>query len=93
MVLLRLVNLALQRVPKMVRDDRGATALTIFGQILPLLAQERLRFAVLLASAKHYYPFRPSSALYKIPMVTASCYSAHAWTSGAGLSMVLCWTP
>ena len=47
MVLLRLVNLALQRVPKMVRDDRGATALTIFGQILPLLAQERLRCATL----------------------------------------------
>ena len=44
-MLLRLVNLALQRVPKMVRDDRGATALTIFGQILPLLAQERLRCA------------------------------------------------
>ncbi|BDA43155.1 Serine/threonine-protein kinase ATR at C-terminar half [Coccomyxa sp. Obi] len=41
-VLLNLVNLALQRIPKMVRDDRGATVLIIFSQILPLLAEERL---------------------------------------------------
>lgn len=41
-VLLKLVNLALQRIPKMVRDDQGATVLTIFSQILPLLAEERL---------------------------------------------------
>ena len=42
-VLLNLVNLALQRIPKMVTDDAGATLLTIFSHILPLLAQERLR--------------------------------------------------
>jgi hypothetical protein len=42
-VLLNLVNLALQRIPKMVRDDRGATVMTIFSQILPLLAEERLQ--------------------------------------------------
>ncbi len=41
-VLLNLVNLALQRIPKMVRDDRGATVLIIFSQILPVLAEERL---------------------------------------------------
>ena len=42
-VLLNLVGLALQRIPRMVTEDRGATLLTIFGHILPLLAQERLR--------------------------------------------------
>lgn len=42
-VFLNLVNLALQRIPKMVRDDRGATVMTIFSQILPLLAEERLQ--------------------------------------------------
>jgi hypothetical protein len=44
-VLLNLVGLALQRIPRMVTEDRGATLLTIFGHILPLLAQERLRCA------------------------------------------------
>ena len=42
-MLLNLVNLALERIPKMVIDDAGATLLIIFNHILPLLAQERLR--------------------------------------------------
>lgn len=42
-VLLNLVNLALQRIPKMVREDNGSTVLIIFSQIMPLLAEERLK--------------------------------------------------
>ncbi len=42
-VLLNLVNLALQRIPKMVREDNGTTAIIIFSQVLPLLAEERLK--------------------------------------------------
>ena len=40
--LLNLVNMALQRIPRIVSDDDGATLLTIIGQTTSLLAEERL---------------------------------------------------
>jgi len=45
--LLNLVNLALQRIPRTVRDDNGATVLTIIGQTIHLLAEERLMYGIL----------------------------------------------
>ena len=44
--LLNLVNMALQRIPRIVSDDNGATLLTIIGQTPSLLAEERLAYVL-----------------------------------------------
>ena len=44
--LLNLVNMALQRIPRIVSDDDGATLLTIIGQTTSLLAEERLAYVL-----------------------------------------------
>lgn len=42
--LLNLVNLALERIPRVVRDDNGATLCTIIGHTIHFLAEERLKY-------------------------------------------------
>lgn len=40
--LLNLINMALEKFRRIVRDDNGATVFTIIGQTIHLLAEERL---------------------------------------------------
>lgn len=42
--LLNLVNLTLERIPRVVRDDNGATLCTIIGHTIHFLAEERLKY-------------------------------------------------
>ena len=62
--LLNLVNMALQRIPRIVSDDDGATLLTIIGQTTSLLAEERLAYVLpcTLLLPPHNQP--PCIALY-----------------------------
>lgn len=44
--LLNLINMALEKFRRIVRDDNGVTVFTIMGQTIHLLAEERLRYVI-----------------------------------------------
>ena len=76
--LLNLVNMALQRIPRIVSDDDGATLLTIIGQTTSLLAEERLACVLL-----NMLLLRPHTESFCIQFIA---HGTSAFEAAAGIS-------